>query len=140
MRSVSTVFLTCLLALGGCGGSATAPSYTPGGGGNTPPTAVATTIAIYTGNNQYGPKGMALPDPLCTNVFDQNGHLMIGVTVTYAVATGGGQLQAPTSVQTGSNGIATSGSWTLGPTAGTQTVTASTAGVVATVTFTATAQ
>ena len=139
MRSVSVMFLTSLLALGGCGGSATAPSSTPGPGGTTAPAAVATRIAIYTGDGQRGPKGSVLAAPLCTNVFDQNGRLMIGVIVNYTVATGGGQVQAPTSVPTDASGIATSGLWMLGPAAGTQTVTASTAGVVASVTFTATA-
>jgi hypothetical protein len=139
MRSVSAVFLTSLLALGGCGGS-TAPN-TPGSGGTPAAAGVATTIAIYTGNNQYGTKGSALSDPLCTIVYNQYGGLMVGVVVNYTVATGGGQLQPPTSVQTApGNGIATSGTWTLGPAAGAQTVTASTAGVAASVTFTATAQ
>jgi hypothetical protein len=133
MRSASAVLLTSLLALAGCGVYSSAPDYMT-------PTQVATRITIYLGNNQSGAKGSALPDPLCTNVFDQNGRLMYGVTVTYMVATGGGQLQAPASVQTDASGIATSGSWTLGPAAGTQTVTASTAGVAASVTFTATAQ
>jgi hypothetical protein len=65
---------------------------------------------------------------------------MSGVMVNYTVATGGGQIQAPASVATNANGIAISGLWTLGPAAGIQTVTASTAGVTATVTFSATAQ
>jgi hypothetical protein len=131
MRSVSALLLTSVIALGACGGYSSAP-------GNTPP--VATRITIYTGDGQTGPKGSALADPLCTNVFDASGRLMYGVTVTYTVATGGGQLQLPTSVVTDSRGIATSGTWTLGPAVGTQTVTASTAGVAASVTFTATAQ
>jgi len=129
MRSVSAMFLTSLIALGGCGGYSSAP------GGQ-----VATRIAIYTGDGQAGLKGYPLLDPLCTNVFDASGDLMYGVTVTYTVATGGGHLQLPTSVATDTRGIATSGTWFLGPSAGTQTVTASTAGVVASVTFTATAQ
>jgi hypothetical protein len=134
MRSVSAMFLTSLLALGGCGGYSSAPDAYTG------PAPVATRITIYTGDGQSGLKGSALSDPLCTNVWDASGRLMHGVTVAYTVATGGGQLQAPTSVQTDARGIATSGTWTLGPTAGTQTVTASTAGVAASVTFTATAQ
>ena len=135
MRSVSAMFLASLLALAGCGGSASAPATA-----TTAPPQVATRITIYTGNNQTGPKGAALGDPLCTNVWNASGHLMYGVTVTYTVATGGGQLQAPTDVQTDGRGIATSGTWTLGPAAGTQTVTASVDGVAAPVTFTATAQ
>ena len=136
MRSVSAMFLTSLLALGGCGGGySSAPASN-----TTAPPQVATRITIYQGDGQTGPKGSVLPDLLCTNVLDASGRLMYGVTVTYTVATGGGQLQLPTSVATDSRGIATSGTWTLGPAAGTQTVTASTAGVVGTVTFTATAQ
>ena len=135
MRSVSTMLLTSLIALAACGGSPSAPAN------NTPATpVVATRITIYLGDGQAGPKGSALADPLCTNVFDASGRLMYGVIVTYTVATGGGQLQLPTSVATDTRGIATSGTWTLGPAAGAQTVTASTAGVAASVTFTATAQ
>ena len=65
---------------------------------------------------------------------------MYGVTVTYTVTTGPERLQVPTSVATDARGIATSGTWTLGSAAGIQTVTASTAGVASSVTFTATAQ
>ncbi len=129
MRSVSTMFLTSLIALGACGGDSSAPA-----------SQVATRITIYTGDLQTGAKGSVLSVPLCTNVWDASGQLMRGVTVTYTVATGGGQLQAPASVQTDGSGIAQSGLWTLGPAAGAQTVTASTAGVAASVTFTATAQ
>ena len=135
MRSVSALLLTSLIALGGCGGySSAAGNYT------TAPPQVATRITIFRGDLQAGPKGSVLPDLLCTNVLDASGRLMYGVMVTYTVATGGGVLQLPTSVATDTQGIATSGTWTLGPAAGTQTVTASTAGVAASVTFTATAQ
>ena len=129
MRFVSALLLTSVIALGACGGYSSAPS-----------SQVATRITIYTGDGQTGLKSSALADPLCTNVFDASGRLMYGVMVTYTVATGGGQLQPPASVATDTRGIATSGTWTLGPAAGTQTVTASTAGVAASVTFTATAQ
>ena len=135
MRSVSTMFLTSLIALGGCGGySSAAGNYT------TAPPPVATRITYYSGGGQTGPKASALADPLCTNVLDASGRRMYGVMVTYTVATGGGVLQLPASVATDTRGIATSGTWTLGPAAGIQTVTASTAGVAASVTFTATAQ
>ena len=129
MRSVSALLLTSVIALGACGGYSSAPA-----------SQVATRITIYTGDGQAGPKGSVLADPLCTNVFDASGRLMYGVMVTYTVATGGGQLQLPTTVATDTRGIATSGTWKLGPAAGIQTVTASTAGVAASVTFTATAQ
>jgi hypothetical protein len=135
MRSVSALLLTSLIALGGCGGSSsTSPPATPG----TPRAAFR--ITIYAGNDQSGPKASELPAPLCTNVFDSQGGLMTGVMVTYSVTTGGGHMQPPASVATDANGISTSGLWTLGPAAGIQTVTASTAGVTQTVTFNATAQ
>jgi hypothetical protein len=95
-------------------------------------------IVIFSGNGQTGTRGASLPDPLCTNVLDAAGNWIIGAMVTYTVATGGGQLSTPT-VATNSGGIAISGTWILGPTAGAQTVTASAAGA-GSVTFTATAQ
>ena len=97
------------------------------------------TITIYAGNNQSGPTGSQLSDPLCTNVKDAAGNLIIGATVSYTVMTGGGQLAPPTAPATDATGIAISGLWTLGPAAGTQTVVASSAGA-GSVTFTATAQ
>jgi hypothetical protein len=97
------------------------------------------TITIYAGNNQSGPTGSQLADPLCTNVKDAAGNLIIGATVSYTIMTGGGQLAPPTAPATDATGIAISGLWTLGPAAGTQTVVASSTGA-GSVTFTATAQ
>ena len=99
------------------------------------PAPVAVTIAA--GDGQSGPKGSQLADPLCVYVLDADGNNIIGITVNYAVASGGGQIP-PTAVTDG-NGIAISGRFTLGPTAGTQTVVASVPGATS-VTFTATAQ
>jgi hypothetical protein len=98
-----------------------------------------TRITIYAGNGQSGPKGSQLSDPLCTNVLDAAGNLIVGAVVSYVVATGGGALAKPTTPQTDASGIAISGLWTLGPGAGAQTVTASSEGA-GSVTFTATAQ
>jgi adhesin/invasin len=96
-------------------------------------------IIIYAGNNQSGPRGSQLSDPLCTNVLDAAGNLIVGAVVSYVVATGGGVLASPTTPETDASGIAISGLWTLGPDAGPQTVTASSPGT-GSVTFTATAQ
>jgi uncharacterized protein YjdB len=96
-------------------------------------------ITIFAGDGQSGPTGSQLTDPLCTNVKDAAGNLIIGVTVSYTVMTGGGRLADPTTPTTDGSGIAISGLWTLGPAAGTQTVVASSAGA-GSVTFTATAQ
>ena len=85
-----------------------------------------------------GRGGTTLPFPLCTNVYDANNHLLLGVDVTYTVATGGGSIEGPATVATDGRGIATSGLWTLGPNGGAQTVTATAASGV-TVTFRAVA-
>ena len=39
-------------------------------------------ITIYAGNNQSGPPGSQLSDPLCTNVLDAAGNLIIGAVVS----------------------------------------------------------
>ncbi len=96
-------------------------------------------VVVYTGNGQTAAKGTAVAEPLCTNVKDAAGNLIIGVAVTYVVATGGGSLAAPTAPTTDAQGIAISGIWTLGPNAGAQTVVASVPGATS-ATFTATAQ
>jgi hypothetical protein len=96
-------------------------------------------IRIYAGNNQSGLGGSQLSDPLCTNVLDAAGNLIVGAVVSYEVATGSGVLAPPTTPRTNASGIAISGLWTLGPAAGPQTVVASSPGAGA-VTFTATAR
>ena len=95
-------------------------------------------IAIVSGNGQSGAKGSTLADPLCTAVLDAAGNWITGITVNYVVTTGGGALQAPTSPATDVSGIAISGHWTLGPSAGQQSVTATAS--VGSVTFTANSQ
>ncbi|MFL5563023.1 MAG: Ig domain-containing protein [Gemmatimonadaceae bacterium] len=97
----------------------------------------ASRVVVYSGNSQTGATGATLPDPLCTNVVDAAGNLIIGAAVTYVVASGGGHLAEPTAPTTQPGGIATSGLWTLGSVVGAQTVTASSGG--ASVTFSATA-
>jgi len=96
-------------------------------------------VTIYAGNGQSGSAGSRLPDPLCTNVKDAAGNLILGVAVSYSVATGGGTLEAPTNPVTGADGIAISGVWTLGATVGPQTVVASVSGATSAI-FTATAR
>ena len=71
-------------------------------------------------------------------VRDQNGDPMFGVRVTFAVTGGGGAITGATAF-TGSNGVATVGSWTLGPAPGANTLTASVSSL-APITFVATAQ
>jgi len=96
-------------------------------------------IIVYAGNGQSGAAASRLGDPLCTNVKDAAGNLIVGAGVTYTVVTGGGSLAEPTSTTTGPDFIARSGLWTLGPNPGVQTVRAESAGA-GSVTFTATAR
>jgi hypothetical protein len=99
--------------------------------------ASANGLSGISGDNQSGPVGTALPAPLVAKVTDGFGNPVSGVTIAWATA-GGGTLSA-TSTQTGEDGQ-TSVQLTLGPTAGTQTVTASAEGLAGSpLTFTETA-
>jgi hypothetical protein len=70
-------------------------------------------------------------------VKDANGNPKSGVVVTFAVASGGGSVTGGAATSNDA-GVATVGSWTLGPSAGVNTLTASATGV-ASVTFSANA-
>ena len=87
------------------------------------------------GNNQTGHTGGSLAQPFVVEVRDQNDAPLEGVTVTFAVTGGGGSLN-PETMETNSRGRA----WTrltLGDNPGTNTVTASVAGVSQTIVFSA---
>lgn len=103
--------------------------------GTTGPAAIITANA---GNNQAANAGEAVPLAPSVKVTDINGNPVAGVAVTFAVATGGGSITGP-SPTTDAQGIAAVGSWTLGSTAGSNTLTA-TSGTLSgsPVTFTAT--
>ena len=96
---------------------------------------VASALAIASGNSQTGTVGTALTAPLVVKVTANDGLGVAGVTVAFAVSSGGGAVTA--TAVTGDDGTA-SAAWTLGTTVGAQTVTATAAGVARAVTFTAT--
>jgi adhesin/invasin len=101
--------------------------------------APATQIAINAGNNQTATVGTAVAIVPSVIVRDASNSPVAGVTVTFAVATGGGSVTGGTAT-TDASGIATVGSWTLGTTAGSNTLTATSAGLTGSpLTFTATA-
>jgi Tol biopolymer transport system component len=96
-------------------------------------------IANAASNNQSAQAGTAVAIPPSVKVTDAVGNAVAGASVTFAVASGGGSITG-TGATTNASGIATLGSWTLGSSAGSNTVSATLAGVAgATVTFTATA-
>jgi hypothetical protein len=92
-------------------------------------------IAVVQGNLQSARYATTLPIAPMVVVSSQSGPLA-GYTVEFTVESGGGTLTGAAAV-TDSNGVATLGSWTLGPTPGDNTVRA-TAGTRSLV-FTATA-
>jgi adhesin/invasin len=77
----------------------------------------ASSIAIYAGNNQSATVNSVLPVDPSVKVTDGNNNPVAGIAVTFAVASGGGNITGANQV-TNASGIATVGSWQLGTTAG----------------------
>jgi alpha-tubulin suppressor-like RCC1 family protein len=100
-------------------------------------TSPPTRIVAASGNNQTGVVGNPLTQDIVVKVTDDLNNPKAGVTVTFAVTTGGGTLSAG-SAQTDASGNA-SVKWTLGPASGAQTILASVAGLTP-LTLSATAQ
>lgn len=96
------------------------------------------TLSIAGGDGQQAIAGTAVAIAPSVRVEDGSGNPVSGLTVLFAVASGGGSLTGD-SVVTGGDGVATVGSWTLGSAAGANTLRATCAGVGGSpVTFTAT--
>lgn len=81
---------------------------------------IATSFLIVAGDDQEAVVGMQLPDPIVVRATDAQGAVVAGAVVNFVVAGGGGSVFAP-AVSTNADGTA-SNRWTLGPTAGTQTL------------------
>ena len=126
VRSAMTLSLATFAA---CSSS---PSTTgPSGSGG------AASLAVSSGDGQTGLAGTALPIQPAVIVKDSSNTPLAGVTVTFAVDSGGGSLAA-TSAVSGADGIARAGTWTLGPAEGRNIVRA-TSGTLTAVKFAATA-
>src|SRR5437870_6104818 len=111
----SACWLVALSLVIGCGDNAAAP---PG-----PPAY----IASQAGDNQPAPVGTAVPIAPAVAVGDQSGTPVPNVTVTFVVASGGGAVTGGNAT-TDASGVATVGSWRLGPALGTNTLTATASG------------
>ncbi len=94
-----------------------------------------TSLESISGDNQEGSIGKALVNPFVVEVRDQNDSPLEGVTVSFAVTSGGGSLSAA-SAMTDTNGRAES-TLTLGSDPGTNSVEVSVEGASETVTFNA---
>ena len=101
---------------------------TAGSGVSTTITATATaaraaTVAAVAGENQTAAAGAAVPIAPSVRVADAFGNLVRDAVVTFSVLTGGGQVTNGVR-STNAQGIATVGSWILGPAAGVHTLAA----------------
>ena len=98
---------------------------------------VAAVIAPVSGDGQTAGVGEVVPTSPSVQVTDGLGTPVAGVPITFVIGSGAGTVSGE-SQQTGADGIATVGQWTLGTTAGTQNLVA-TSGDLQPLTFTATA-
>src|SRR5207302_6597633 len=99
---------------------------------------VATQIGLNGGDGQQASTGTAVLTPPSVIVRDASNNAVQGVSVSFAPASGGGSVTGADQT-TNAAGIATVGSWTLGTTAGSNTLTATAAGLTGSpVTFSAT--
>lgn len=101
----------------------------------TPPTAgTPAHLASSGGDHQSGAAGTRLPTPPAVLVTDAAGQPVPGIAVQFHVDSGGGSLAAVTGT-TGTDGVAVSGAWTLGPAAATTNVVTASYGSLVPVTF-----
>jgi adhesin/invasin len=101
----------------------------------------ATALAVSAGDNQAGVVGQPVAVPPAVLATDAYGNAVENLEVDFAVASGGGAITGAIQY-TGATGTAAVGSWTLGPTPGANTLTATGigAGIAGSpITFTATA-
>ncbi len=93
-------------------------------------------IAVQVGNGQSASTNTAVPVAPAAVVRDTFGNPVPRITVDFAVTAGGGSVSGNPAT-TDTNGVAALAQWLLGPTPGTNTLTATASGV-GSVTFTAT--
>lgn len=124
----ATLLGTTLAVVAACGG--TSEPAVP------PKDVIPVTITPASTDTLRGVVGGAVSSVLTVTVKNKAGEPIDSATVTFVVATGNGTLN-PTNARTNASGQATA-TWTLGPGAGVQTVTA-TVGSLAPVVFTAVA-
>jgi plastocyanin len=99
----------------------------------------AATLVVNFGEDQKASPGSPVVEPPSVLATDSYGNPVAGVTVTFAVTSGGGSVTGPVQT-TGDNGAAFLEGWTLGPSVGPNTLTATADGLAGSpITFTATA-
>src|SRR5581483_890581 len=101
------------------------PSVTFHANGNAD---AASTLTVSSGDNQNATVDTDVSSASAVLVTDQYGNPVSGVSVTFAVASGGGS-GTGLSQSTDATGVAAVGSWKLGTAAGSNTLTATSAGL-----------
>lgn len=96
-------------------------------------------VEVVAGSNQQGTVGQPVPTTPSVKVRDAKGHGLVGITVKFTVTGGGGTLVGD-STKTDAQGVAVLGQWTLGTTAGANTLRAQASGLTTAATLTATAR
>ncbi|MDP2955922.1 MAG: leishmanolysin-related zinc metalloendopeptidase, partial [Longimicrobiales bacterium] len=131
--------VTAVWTLGTTSGTQTLTASVTGAGSvtftATARAGAASALTKVAGDNQSATAGTAVATRPKVKVADAFGNGVSGVSVTFAVASGGGSASGLTQT-TGSDGTATVGGWTLGASVGANTLTASASGL-SPVTFTA---
>ena len=102
-------------------------------GDSSGPGRVASSFTANSATTQTASPGSEVAEPPSVIVRDQNGAVMTGVSVTFAVTAGGGSVTGATAVSSAS-GVATVGSWTVGTAEGVNTLTATSGSLSATFT------
>lgn len=99
-----------------------------------------TQMTVTAGNNQSATFNTAVAVAPSVTVRDAQNRPVAFADVTFAVASGGGNLSGATEVETNENGVATlPGTWTLGPTSGANSLNVTVAGTAVSAVVTATA-
>ncbi|MCA2992730.1 Ig-like domain-containing protein [Gemmatimonas sp.] len=80
-------------------------------------------VAVQAGNNQSATAGTAVPTPPSVIVRDRFNNPVNATSVFFSISGGGGSVTGA-GATTNASGVATVGSWTLGPNVGTNTLTA----------------
>lgn len=80
-------------------------------------------VAVQAGNNQSATAGTAVPTPPSVIVRDRFNNPVNATSVFFSISSGGGSVTGA-GATTNASGVATVGSWTLGPNVGTNTLTA----------------
>ncbi|MEP7177314.1 MAG: Ig-like domain-containing protein [Gemmatimonadales bacterium] len=78
-------------------------------------------VELIEGDKQSAPAGSAVPVRPAVRVLDAQGNAMSGFAITFVVTAGGGSVSGGAQT-TNAEGIARVGSWTLGSSAGTNTL------------------